>query len=84
MENLINRENLADLKELIEDKIAAVPAPYLLYGAMGTLLLSSFLKKKGHRQAGSFIGKLSIPIIAIGLKKYSDRIQAESDFYTES
>ena len=84
MENLINHENFADLKELVENKIAAVPAHYLLYGAIGSLLLASYLKKTGHHQAGSFIGKLSVPIIAIGVKKYSDLLQSESDVRTES
>jgi hypothetical protein len=41
------------------------------------LLLSSYLKKIGKNQASSVIGKLSIPIIAIGLAKYKDVIKSE-------
>lgn len=77
MENLINQENLEDIREFIENKIADVPANYILYGAIGSLLLSSYLKKIGKNQASSVIGKLSIPIIAIGLAKYKDVIKAE-------
>ena len=40
MENLINQENLEDIREFIEDKIADVPANYILFGAIGSLLLS--------------------------------------------
>ncbi|CAD0002150.1 hypothetical protein [Flavobacterium chungangense] len=77
MENLINQENLEDIREFIENKIADVPANYILYGAIGSLLLSSYLKKIGKNQASSVIGKLSIPIIAIGLAKYKDVIKSE-------
>jgi hypothetical protein len=77
MENLINQENLEDIMEFIENKIADVPANYILYGAIGSLLLSSYLKKIGKNQASSVIGKLSIPIIAIGLAKYKDVIKSE-------
>ncbi|CAD0001920.1 hypothetical protein [Flavobacterium salmonis] len=77
MENLINQENLEDIREFIENKIADVPANYILYGAIGSLLLSSYLKKIGKNQASSVIVKLSIPIIAIGLAKYKDVIKSE-------
>lgn len=84
MENLINQENLEEIRELIESKIADVPANYILYGAIGSLLVSSFLKKAGHQQVGAAIGKLSIPIIAIGLAKYKDVIKSEFDSFTET
>lgn len=83
MENLINQENLEDIREFIEDKIADVPANYILFGAIGSLLLSSYLKKIGKNQASSVIGKLSIPIIAIGLAKYKDVIKSELEALTE-
>ncbi|MDW8853014.1 hypothetical protein SD960_23135 [Flavobacterium sp. MMLR14_040] len=81
MENLINQENLEDIRELIESKIADVPGEVILFGAIGALLLSSYLNKTGHTQAGSIVGKLSIPIIGIGLAKYKDVIKSEIENY---
>lgn len=81
MENLINQENLEEIREFIESKIADVPGSYILVGAIGTLLLSSYLTKNGKPQAGSFIGKLSIPIIGIGLAKYKDVLKAEFESF---
>ncbi|MDP5200374.1 hypothetical protein [Flavobacterium sp. DG2-3] len=72
MENLINQENLEDLRDFIESKIADVPGSYILIGAVGSLLLSSYLTNNGHPDAGSLIGKLAIPIAGIGLAKYKD------------
>lgn len=77
MENLINQENLEDIRELIEAKIADVPGEVILFGAIGALLLSSYLNKTGHTQAGSIVGKLTIPIIGIGVAKYKDFIKSE-------
>ena len=79
MENLINHENLEDIKTLLEDKIANVPAEVLLFGAVGSLLLSAYLNKTGHKQAGSTIGMLAIPIIGIGLAKYKDLLKSEME-----
>ncbi|WP_347052191.1 hypothetical protein [Flavobacterium olei] len=76
MENLINEENLDEIRELIESKIANIPGHYILCGALGSLLLSAYLDKTGKKQAASFIGKLSIPIIGIGLAKYKDVIKS--------
>ncbi|MDR7370211.1 hypothetical protein [Flavobacterium aquidurense] len=84
MENLINQENLEDIREFIESKIADVPTNYILVGAIGSLLLSGYLKKIGKNQASSVIGKLSIPIIAIGLAKYKDAIKSEFEALTET
>lgn len=81
MENFINQENLEDLRELIESKIAEVPGEVILFGALDTLLLSTYLNKTGHKQAGSVIGKLSIPIIGIGLAKYKDFLKSEVENY---
>ncbi len=83
MENLINKENLEDIRALIEDKIADVPGELILVGAIGTLLLSTYLNKTGHTQAGSMIGKLSIPIIGIGIAKYKDLLKSEPENYQE-
>jgi hypothetical protein len=77
MENFINQENLEDIRELIESKIADIPGNYILFGAIGSLLLSSYLTKIGKTQAGSVIGKLAIPIIGIGLAKYKDVLKTE-------
>ncbi len=97
MENLINSENLEEIRELIESKIADIPGHYILCGALGSLLLSAYLDKTGHADASSLIGKLAIPIIGIGLAKYKDTIKSAvtnqpaaqekintSDSYTES
>jgi len=84
MENLINQENLEEIREFIEGKIADVPANYILFGAIGSLLLSSYLNKIGKKDASSVIGKLSIPIIAIGLAKYKDFIKTELENHLES
>lgn len=77
MENLISPENLEDIREIIESKISDIPGEAILIGAVGALLLSSYLNKTGHEQAGSIIGKLSIPIIGIGLAKHKDLIKSE-------
>ncbi len=77
MENLINQENLEDIREFIENKIANVPGSYILCGAIGSLLLSSYLTKIGKTQAASAIGKLAIPIAAIGIAKYKDYITTQ-------
>lgn len=79
MENLINQENLEDIREFIESKIADVPASYILYGAIGSLLLSAYLNKTGKKQAGSIVGKLAIPIVAIGLAKFKDHLNTEEE-----
>lgn len=76
MENLINSENLEEIRELIESKIADIPGHYILCGALSTLLLSAYLDKTGHTDASSLIGKLAIPIIGIGLAKYKDAIKS--------
>ncbi len=78
MENLINQENLENIREFIEDKISDVPGEVILFGAVGALLLSSYLNKTGHKKAGSVIGNLSIPIIGIGLAKYKDLLKSDS------
>ncbi len=77
MENLINQENLEDIRTLIESKIADVPGELILFGAIGTLLLSSYLNKKGNKQAASMIGSLAVPIVGIGLAKYKDFLKSE-------
>ena len=84
MENLINQENLEEIKELIESKIANVPGSYILNGALGSLLLSAYLDKKGKKEAASAIGKLAIPIIGIGLAKYKDVIKEEIENQLET
>lgn len=84
MENLINQENLEDIRELIESKIANVPGSYILIGAIGSLLLSAYLAKTGKKQAASVIGKLAIPIIGIGIAKYKDVLQSELENQLEN
>jgi uncharacterized membrane protein len=79
MENLINQENLEEIREFIESKIADVPGSYILVGAIGSLLLSSYLNKIGKTQAASVISKLSIPIIGIGIAKYKDMLSTEGE-----
>ncbi|KRD61290.1 hypothetical protein ASE40_07030 [Flavobacterium sp. Root935] len=76
MENIFNQENLEDIQKMIEDKLSSVPGELILCGAVGALLLSSYLNKTGHTQAGSVIGKLSIPIIGIGIAKYQDVLKS--------
>ncbi|MBF4494235.1 hypothetical protein IRZ83_13385 [Flavobacterium sp. JLP] len=83
MENLINQENLEDIREFIEDKISDVPGELILFGAVGALLLSSYLNKNGHKQAGSVIGKLTIPIIGIGVAKYKDLLKSELENFQQ-
>ena len=75
MENLISPENLEEIREAIESKIANVPGHYILCGALGSLLLSTYLDKFGKKDAASAIGKLAIPFIGIGLTKYKDFIK---------
>jgi len=84
MENLINQEHLDDIKTLIEGKIADIPGEALLIGAIGTLLLSSYLSKTGHNQAASFIGSLAVPIAGIGLAKYKDLLKSKMEDFQES
>jgi uncharacterized membrane protein len=84
MENLINQENLEDIREFIESKIADIPGNYLLFGALGSLLLSSYLAKIGKTEAASIIGSLSIPIIGIGLAKYKDLLKSQLDLNSDT
>ncbi|MBZ4034246.1 hypothetical protein K6T82_05675 [Flavobacterium sp. 17A] len=83
MENLINSENFNELKSLIENKIADLPDSYILIGAVGSLLLSSYLSKNGYPEAGSLIGKLALPVAGIGLAKYKDSLAAAAGKITE-
>lgn len=83
MENLINEENLQDIREFIEGKIADVPGSAILIGAIGSLLLSAYLNKIGKKDAASTIGKLSIPIVGIGLAKYKDLLKSEFESQVE-
>lgn len=79
MENLINQENLEDITRFIEEKIDDIPAEYILCGAIGTLLLSSYLKKKGHKKTAGIIAGIAIPIIAVGIKKYTNLHDSEEE-----
>lgn len=84
MENFINQENFEDIKEIIENKISDVPGELILLGAVGAVLLSSYLNKSGHQQAAAIIGSLSIPIIGIGIAKYKDSITSGLENFQES
>ncbi|MES2573791.1 MAG: hypothetical protein V4572_02505 [Bacteroidota bacterium] len=84
MENLINQENLEEIRELIENKIADIPGQAILFGAIGTLLLSSYLNKRGNKQAAAMIGSLTVPIIGIGLAKYKDFLQSQMESFQQS
>lgn len=77
MENLINQENLEEIRTLIESKIADVPGELILLGAVGTLLLSSYLNNKGKTQSAYMIGSLAVPIIGIGMAKYKDALKSQ-------
>jgi hypothetical protein len=84
MENLINQENLENIKETIENKITNVSANHILCAGAGALILSSGLKLLGSYPAGSLIAKLSIPLVAIGLyKKYKEYSQSASESESE-
>ena len=84
MENLINQENLEDIRELIESKIADIPGEFILLGGIGTLLLSSYLNKTGHTQAAGMIGSLAIPIVGIGLTKYKDILKSQMESFQQA
>nr|WP_294784864.1 hypothetical protein [uncultured Flavobacterium sp.] len=83
MEHLINQDNLEEIRSFIETKIADVPGSYILVGAVGSILLSSYLTNNGYEQAGSMIGKLAVPIAGIGLAKYKDVLAAAAEKITE-
>jgi hypothetical protein len=83
MENLINQENLEDIRELLESKIADIPGEAILLGAIGTLLVSSYLNKIGRKQAATMIGSLAVPIVGIGLAKYKDLLKSEMESLQE-
>jgi len=84
MENLLNEENLENIKELIESKLADIPGELILLGGVGSLLLSSYLTKKGSTQAAAFIGSLAVPIVGIGLAKYKDLLKSEAERFQQS
>ena len=84
MENLINQENLEEIKDLIESKIADIPGEVILFGALGTLLLSSYLNKRGNTQAASIIGSLALPIMGVGMAKYKDVLKSQIESFQES
>ncbi|PBJ15886.1 hypothetical protein [Flavobacterium sp. ACN6] len=79
MENLINQENLEEIRTFIENKIADVPGELILLGAVGSLLLSSYLNKNGNTKAASMIGSLAVPIVGIGLAKYKDVLKSQME-----
>lgn len=81
MENLINQENLEDIRELIENKIKDIPGELILVGAIGSILLSSYLNKTGHTQAASIVGSLAVPIAGIGLAKYKDLLKSKVESF---
>ncbi|WP_264538165.1 hypothetical protein [Flavobacterium sp. N1736] len=83
MENLINQENLEDIRVLIENKIADIPGELILFGAIGSLLLSSYLNKTGNKKTASMIGQLSLPIIGIGIAKYKDVLKSQIESFQE-
>ncbi|KIQ25382.1 hypothetical protein RT99_00135 [Flavobacterium sp. MEB061] len=83
MENLITQENLEEIRTLIESKIADVPGELILLGAVGTLLVSSYLNKKGNVQAASAIGSLAVPIVGIGLAKYKDVLKSQIENFQQ-
>lgn len=84
MENLFNEENLENIKELIENRLADIPGELILLGGVGTLLLSSYLTKKGNKQAAAFMGSLAVPIVGIGLAKYKDLLKSEAENFQQS
>lgn len=84
MENLIKQENLEDIREFIESKIADIPGEAILLGALGTLLVASYLNKTGSTKAAAIIGQLSIPIVGIGLAKYKDILKTQIDTFQET
>lgn len=84
MENLLNEENLENIRDLIESKLEDIPGELILLGGAGTLLLSSYLTKKGNKQAAAFIGSLAVPILAIGLAKYKDLLKTEAENFKNS
>lgn len=84
MENMLNEENLENIKELIENRLADIPGELILLGGVGTLLLSSYLTKKGNKQAAAFIGSLAVPIVGIGLAKYKDLLKSEAENFQQS
>lgn len=84
MKNLLTEENLNDIKELIENKIADIPGEILLLGGIGTILLSSYLFKKGNKQAAAAIGSLAVPIVGIGLTKYKDLLKSDMESFQQS
>jgi len=84
MENLINQENLEEIRTVLESKIADIPGEVILLGAVGTLLLSSYLIKKGNIQAASMIGSLAVPIVGIGLAKYKDVLKSQMESFQQS
>lgn len=83
MENLISQENLEEIRTVIESKIADIPGELILLGAVGTLLVSSYLNKKGKVQAASAIGSLAVPILGIGLAKYKDVLKSQIENFQQ-
>lgn len=84
MENLLTQENMSDIKELIERKAADIPGELILLGGVGSLLLASYLAKRGNTQAAAMIGSLAVPIVGIGLAKYKDLLNSEIESVQQS
>lgn len=75
----MNRENLENIRDKIDNKLSGISANNLLCAGAGAFILSSGLKMLGNDQAGSFVGKLFIPLLAIGLyKKYKDHSRSQA------
>lgn len=85
MENLFNHENFENIKEKIGNKISGVSANHILCAGLGALALSSGLKLAGKAQTASFVGKLFIPLIAIGIyRKYKESSNPETESKPEN
>lgn len=66
MENTINTEKT---EQYIKNALDYYPPIYYFGAGLGTFAIGSALKMLGQNQIGSVIGKLAIPIMAIGLYK---------------
>jgi hypothetical protein len=73
MENIFNPQTRENLGYYAEKEITPISSNKILCFAAGSFLVGKTLKAAGKSTAGSFIGKLALPLLALGFyRKFTD------------
>ncbi|WP_029272883.1 hypothetical protein [Flavobacterium sp. KJJ] len=78
MENIFNPQTRENLGYYAEKEITPISANKILCYAAGSFLVGKTLKAAGKSSAGSFIGKLVLPLLALGFyRKLTDTSESK-------